>query len=184
MSSVSLKYSPSPSISFPPYTSPSSAGEKLKHHFKPALLFALFGARAPEVLHSVRTCNVNSISGAIRPHSLYQTCLSVIPPPLSPSSMTHPHTWPHNPPPSSLCFCSAIPPLILSFLLTPPFIRPPFPSRSLALRLSTHLTTPASFLLPLPLPPSTSLHSTPIPSLAPRGALQTAYSTIGRHKDM
>lgn len=90
--SISVKY-PSPSISFPPCTSPSSAGEKLKHHFKPPLLFAPFGP-APEVLHSVRTCNVDSISAAIRPHPLQKTCLFVIPPP----ALCILHVYPRPPP--------------------------------------------------------------------------------------
>lgn len=47
-----------------------------------------FWGRAPEVLHSVRTCNVDSISAAIRPHLLYQTCLSVISPPPPPRPPT------------------------------------------------------------------------------------------------
>lgn len=148
-----------------------------------------FRGPAPEVLHSVRTCNVDSISAAIRPHPFQRTCLFVIPPPLSPSSVPHLHTWP---PPSLQPPCVFVLPSLHSSshsLLAPPPICPSIPA--------CHLSTPAliwppRFLPPLPpiLPPSlhrlssTPLHSTPLPSLAPRGALQTAYSTIGRHKDM
>lgn len=130
-----------------------------------------FWGRAPEVLHSVRTCNVDSISAAIRPHLLYQTCLSVISPPPPPSShplslytsLFIPHTWLYYPHP--LCFSSTIPPLMLSFLLAPLPICPIQVPHSLPIS-TTHLTTPA--FSPPPLYP---LHSTPIPSpVLPQGS--------------
>lgn len=48
-----------------------------------------FRGPAPEVLHSVRTSNVDSILAAIRPHPLEQTC-SFVSPPLLPSSRPSP----------------------------------------------------------------------------------------------
>lgn len=131
-----------------------------------------FWGRAPEVLHSVRTCNVDSISAAIRPHLLYQTCLSVISPP--------PHTPPPVLPPSLSIYLSlhsphvaVLPPSTL-FQFYHPSTHALIPARS-----STHLSNPGSsfppylhhtfdhpcFLSSSPL--STPLHSNPIPSLAP-----------------
>lgn len=165
---ISLGYSPTPSISFPPYTSPLSAGEKLKHHFKPVLLFAPFRDPAPEVLHSVRACNVDSISAAIRLHPLYQIGLFVIPPLLSPSSMPHLHMWPpsptfpsvfvlpplHSSPHSSLLFHPSV-------LLSHPAISP-----------LQHSFDHRSFFPPPSLHPSSaSIHFTPLhfpsPALPP-----------------
>ena len=104
--SLSLKYSPSPSISSPPHTHTSPLHISLvcwretEAPLQATAIICSFRGPAPEVLHSVRTCNVDSISAAIRPHPFQQTCLFVIPPPLSPSSVLHLHTWPPPYPPS------------------------------------------------------------------------------------
>lgn len=65
-----------------------------------------FRGPAPEVLHSVRTSNVDSILAAIRPHPLKETCLFVSPPLLSSSSLL-----------PSVFF---ILPSLLRFFLSPP----------------------------------------------------------------
>lgn len=166
---IYLKYSPSPSISFPPYTSPSSAGEKLKHHFKPALLFAPFRAPAPEVLHSVRTCNVDSISAAIRPHPLYQIGLFAIPPLLSPSSMPHLHMCPPLPPSPAVFVLPSLHSSSHSSLLLHPSVLLSHPAISPLQHLFDHPSFFPLSSLP-PLLPSTSLHSTSHPQPCPQGS--------------
>lgn len=178
--SISLKYSPSPSISFP-HPTPLHISlvclREIEAPLQAGAIICSFRARAPEVLHSVRTCNVDSISAAIRRHQLQRTCLFVIPLLLSPSSPPHPHT-------ALTSSVFAIPTLIL-LLLHPSvlpisiLLSPPYSGTHLAFRPNP----PVSFPLPLPAVHFTPLHSTS-PGPAPRGALQTAYSTVGRHKDM